>query len=243
MVEHDWAKTDQGGVNARILAKQSKADFRRIEAASVKLPARFCSPEGKRFFVRLFMTLQLNSHFISVIARTRLDHDEIAQVEVALRDQLDAANTRINEAIDEAEALFKAQAITEVATYDTVPLDIEVAVLSSNGRRYLDVLGKLDQLMPLLQTLEIHEVLSPSVIDKQRALIKRQVRDVANAARRFASGLRRRMNLNAIRHTEVEGDKPSHESPIAANEKEQSETNMNSFEVVHERPISDDPVV
>ena len=218
-MERDWVKTDQGGVNARILAKQTKADFRRIEAASVKLPARFASPEGKRFFVRLFMTLQLNSHFISVIARTRLDHDDITQVETALRDQLEAVNSRLNEAIDEAEALFKAQAITEVASYDTVPLEVEVGVLSSNGRRYLEVLGKLDQLMPLLQTLEIHELLSPAVVDKQRALIKRQVRDVANAARRFATGLRRRMNLPPARqttaaHPEGESLAATTESPV-----------------------------
>jgi hypothetical protein len=31
----------------------------------VKMPTRFTSAEGKRFFVRLFNTLQLNMHFIS----------------------------------------------------------------------------------------------------------------------------------------------------------------------------------
>jgi hypothetical protein len=56
------------------------------------------------------------------------------------------------------------------------------------------VLGKLDQLMPMLQTLEIHEVITTREVDKQRALVKRQVRGVATAARNFASGLRRRMN-------------------------------------------------
>ena len=81
-----------------------------------------------------------------------------------------------------------------VATYDTKALEIEVGVLSSSGRRYLEVLGKLDQLMPLLQTLEIHEVITTREVDKQRALVKRQVRGVATAARNFASGLRRRMN-------------------------------------------------
>lgn len=147
-------KVDQGGVNARILAKETKADFRRIEAASVKMPTRFTSAEGKRFFVRLFNTLQLNTHFISVIARTRLDHDDIAKVEATIRAQLDAVNESLNSAIDDAEALFKAHGITSVATYDTVALDVEVGVLSSSGRRFLEVLGKLDQLMPLLQTLE-----------------------------------------------------------------------------------------
>ncbi len=191
---HQIVKMDQGGVNDRILAKESKADFRRIEAASVKMPTRFTSAEGKRFFVRLFNTLQLNMHFISVIARTRLDHDDIVKVEGSIRAKLDAVNESLNSAIDGAEALFKAHGITSVATYDTVALAVDVSVPSSFGRRFLEVLGKLDQLMPLLQTLEIHEVITAQAVDMQRASLKRQVRDVANGARNLATGLRRRMN-------------------------------------------------
>jgi len=89
-------KMDQGGVNERILAKETKADFRRIEAASIKMPARFTSAEGKRFFVRLFSTLQLNAHFISVIARTRLDHEDIAKVEAALRERMEKVTDTLN---------------------------------------------------------------------------------------------------------------------------------------------------
>jgi len=84
-----------------------------------------------------------------------------------------------------------------------VPLDVDVHVLSSIGRRFLEVLGKLDQLMPLLQTLEIHEVITTQAVDMQRAGLKRQVRDVANGARNFAMGLRRRMN--ALDAHDVEG--------------------------------------
>lgn len=195
-------KMDEGGVNARILAKETKADFRRIEAASLKMRACFTSAEGKRFFVRLFSTLQLNTHFISVIARTRLDHDDVAKVEAAIRTQLEAVNENLNKAIDGAEALFKMHGVISVATYDTVPLEVDVGVMSSAGRRYLEVLGKLDQLMPLLQTLEIHEVITARVVDIQRAGLKRQVRDVANGARNFAMGLRRRMNALGNRDDE-----------------------------------------
>ena len=194
MPEIQIVKVDQGGVNARILAKEAKADFRRVEAASLKLPTRFTSAEGKRFFARLFNTLQLNTHFISVIARTRLDHEDVARIEDAIRAQMDAVSENLNKAIDGAEALFKAHGITSTATYDTVPLDMDVHVLSSIGRRFLEVLGKLDQLMPLLQTLEIHEVITTQAVDIQRASLKRQVRNVANGARNFAMGLRRRMN-------------------------------------------------
>lgn len=195
MSEIQIVKVDEGGVNARILAKEAKADFRRVEAASLKIPTRFTSAEGKRFFARLFNTLQLNAHFISVIARTRLDHEDVAKIEGTIRTQMEAVAANLNQAIDDAEVLFKAHAITCVASYDTVPLDVDVHVLSSIGRRYLEILGKLDQLMPLLQTLEIHEVITTQAVDIQRASLKRQVRDVANGARNFAIGLRRRMNV------------------------------------------------
>lgn len=187
-------KVDEGGANARILAKETKADFRRIEAASLKMPARFTSAEGKRLFVRLFSTHQLNAHFISVIARTRLDHQDVARIEATIRARMESVAGKLNDSIDAAEAMFKAHGITSVATYDTVPLDVQVGVLSSSGRRFLEVLGKLDQLMPLLQTLEIHEILTTQEVDAQRAALKRQVRDIANGTRSFASGLKRRMN-------------------------------------------------
>jgi hypothetical protein len=70
-----------------------------------------------------------------------------------------------------------------------VPLDVDVHVLSSIGRRFLEVLGKLDQLMPLLQTLEIHEVITTQAVDIQRAGLKRQVRDVANARAKLCDGV------------------------------------------------------
>lgn len=195
MPETDIVKHDQGGVNARILARENKADFRRVEAASIKLKASFASAEGKRMFVRYFSTLQLSAHFISVIARTRLDHVQVAQVETVMRDQMDKAAEALNKAIDGAEALFEAHGITSPATYDTVPLEIEVGILSSYGRRYLELLGKLDQLMPLLQTLEIHEVVTTQAVDVERAGLKRKVRDVANGARSLATRMRRAMNV------------------------------------------------
>jgi len=190
-------KTDEGAVNARILAREAKVDFRRVEAASIKVVTRLTSAEGKRLFVRFFSTLQLNAHFISVLARTRLDSDDVAKVEAAIKARIDTVAEALNKTIDGAEALFQANGITNSATYDTQALEIEVGIISSTGRRYLDLIGKLDQLMPLLQTLEIHEVITTQALDIQRATLKRQVRDVANSARSLATGLRRRMNALA----------------------------------------------
>ncbi len=194
MADSDFVKHDQGGVNARILARESKADFRRVEAASLKLKASFASAEGKRLFIRYFNTFQLGIHFISVIARTRLSHDDVAKVEGHIRAQMERVAEELNRALDGAEALFKANGISSAATYDTVPLELEVGVLSSSSRRYLEILGKLDQLMPVLQTLEIHEVITAQAVDIERAAFKRKVRDVANTARNLATRMRREMN-------------------------------------------------
>jgi len=194
-------KIDEGSVNARILAREAKTDFRRVEAASIKVVTRLTSAEGKRLFVRFFNTLQLNAHFISVLARTRLDSDEVAKDEAAIKAQIDTVAEALNKAIDGAEALFQVNGITSAATYDTQPLEIEVGIISSTGRRYLDLIGKLDQLMPLLQTLEIHEIIGTQALDIQRAKFKRLVRGVANAARASATKLRRRMNAMAASGT------------------------------------------
>lgn len=216
MGDIDFVKHDQGGVNARILAKESKADFRRVEAASLKIKASFSSAEGKRLFIRYFNTFQLGIHFISVISRTRLNHDDVTKVEGLVREQMNKVADQLNQAIDGAEALFYANGITSMATYDTVPLELDVGVLSSSSRRYLEVLGKLDQLMPLLQTLEIHEVITAQAVDIERAALKRKVRDIANGARNLAARLRREMNALDARRApgESEGD-PANGTPAA----------------------------
>ena len=190
-------RLDQGGINARILAKEAKADFRRVEAASRKIQTTLCSPEVKRQFVRHFNRMQLNMYLISVIARTKLPHALIEEVEATLKAQLEKLHAEINEAIDGAEALCKTHGITRLATYDTEPLAIEAKVISSFGRRYLELMARVDQLMPMLETLAIDEVIEVAQLDLQKALAKKSVRQVAGAARNFAAGLRQRLNTTA----------------------------------------------
>ena len=194
MADTHSAHVDQDAVNNRILAKEVKADFRRVEAASVKMMSHFTSAEAKRIFVRYFSTLQLNVHFISVIARTKLNHEDVEQAEASLRELQEALAGDLNAAIDGAEVLFKRNGITSFATYDTKALEIEVGIHSPSARRYLEALGKFDQLMPLLQTLEIHELITLREGDLQRAVLKRAIRGIAIRARNLATGLRRRMN-------------------------------------------------
>lgn len=209
-------RLDQGGINARILAKEAKVDFRRVESASRKIQATFYSPEVKRLFVRYLNSMQLNTYLISVIARTKLPHVVIETVEGALRERLEELHAEVNEAIDSAETLCKAHGITRLATYDTEPLAIEVRVISSFGRRYLELMTKVDQLMPMLETLAIDDVIEVAQLDLQKALAKKSVRQVAGAARNFAGGLRQRMNAIAEGDPTQSDSGKAHEGEEAA---------------------------
>jgi hypothetical protein len=190
-------RLDHGGINARLLANEAKVDFRRVESASRKIQATFHSPEVKRLFVRYLNSMQLNMYLISVIGRTKLPHSLIEQVEGALKAQLEKLHLEVNEAINSAEALCKVHGITRLATYDTEPLAIEAKVISPFGRRYLELMTKVDQLMPILETLAIDEVIEVAQLDLQKGMAKKSVRRVAGAARNFLAGLRKRMNAIA----------------------------------------------
>ena len=187
-------RLDEGGVNVRILKRQIQADFRRVESASVKLHVRFGSPEGKRLFVRSFHSFQLLTHFISTIGRINLNDARIQHFEQTIRAAVDRVTHHLDLEMDKAEGLFKAHGVTQLASFDTKPLEMRVPVLSSLTRRYLEAIGKLDHYMDVLQTLEFYDIWSQSTIDQQRATLKRDLREVVRDTRALAADLRREID-------------------------------------------------
>jgi len=195
MSKNQLAVLDTGEANRRILAKDEyRADFRRVEAASLKRRTRLASAEGKRIFARCFYSFQASMYFVSALGRTKLPHEYVEQIEQAVRNKLEEGTKEINQAIDGAELLFKNHSIESAATYDTVALEVEVGITSALGRRYFELIHKLDQLMPLLQTLEIEEVITEKQVEQQRSKLKRLVLAMSSTTRNFAMGCRRRMN-------------------------------------------------
>jgi hypothetical protein len=242
MPEPSNVKLDHGAINQRILAKENAGDYRRVEQASVKQRTRFESPEAKRLYARYFHSLQLNAHFISEIARIRLEPEQVEKVEQMMRSRLERLAQEIDGAIDGAALLLEREGVTTTATYDAQALDLEVGVISSFGRRYLEALLKLDRLMPMLRTLEIYEVITTSEADKRRALYKKQVRGVAMGVRILAGGLRKRMNESALKEEgkgEVRGERrtagraKSHEVPAAGDEEQAAP----AIDVPQEAPV------
>lgn len=206
-------KEDDGRVNARILAKIDKVDYlARVEAARRKITVTFRSPEIKRIFLRYFDSMQLNMHFISVIARTRLPASAVEEVEASVEQRLKQATQAVDAAIDQTAVLLQANGITSQADYDTLPLELTVRVISGFGRLFLDLMCKVDQFMPLLDTLAIDGVINQKDHIIQKSTFTRSIRSIAGGARNFAYGLRGRMNALA----EEEGAKAADKSATSA---------------------------
>ncbi len=223
MSENRLALLDRGEANRRILAKdEHRADFRRVEAASLKRRTRLASAEGKRIFARCFYSFQASIYFVSALGRTKLPHEYVEQIEQAVRTKLEDSTKEINQAIDGAELLFKNHNIEIAATYDTVALEVEVGITSALGRRYFELIHKLDQLMPLLQTLEIEEVITEKQVEQQRSRFKRLVLAMSSTTRNFSMGCRRRMNEMDAKKEEADTTraKASNEKSAAKSENE-----------------------
>lgn len=194
-----------GRINQRILSKEGTRDhLLDVEAARRKIPASFRSPEVKRLYLRFFDSMQLNAHYISVIARTRLPDEIVEQVEMTLRNQIEKLSAEVDKAIDGSDILFKANGILSVAEYETEPLELDVRVVCAIGRRYLELINKVDLLMPRLETLAIDEIISQRELAVRKSLFKRSISRVAAATRNLAAGLRKRANELARQ----EGPKP-----------------------------------
>lgn len=210
-------RLDDGRVNERILATQSIADYRRVEQASLKRKIALKSPEAKRLFVRYFHTLQLNAHFCSEIARIRLEAPQIEAVEAELRKVLITVANELATATESARLVLEREGVADVASYDTQPLEKAVPIISPYGRRYIDVLEAFDALMPMMKTLEILEIRTPTETDIARKNLKRRVSGPAKTARNLAIGLRRRISQLAEQEVQqTQAAAPSGEDMLAA---------------------------
>lgn len=216
---YPMAMPDEGRINERILRKEARKDFlASIESSRLGIETTLRSPEGKRLYVRVFDSLQLAVHFISVIARTGLEHEIVEKVEEELKKAVDSASAEMDEALDGAELLLKSNQIQNLSKYAAAPLVFEAAVLSSFGRRYLETIVKFDQLMPMLETLAIYEIITEREKDLRKGLFKKAIRRVASAAREFSIGLRRRMNAKAAAPTAAGTAEHGDAAEIAATE-------------------------
>jgi hypothetical protein len=112
MADIDFVKHDQGGVNARILAKETKADFRRVEAASIENQGELRQRRGQAPVHPLLQYLSAGHPFHLGDLENPAEPRRRQQGRGADPEQMDKVAEQLNKAIDGAEALFQANGIT-----------------------------------------------------------------------------------------------------------------------------------
>ncbi|HSF48857.1 MAG TPA: hypothetical protein VLA73_10905, partial [Burkholderiales bacterium] len=145
-------------------------------------------------YLRLFDVTSLNVHFIQVYCRSKLPHEMVAQAERFLESAILKTVTELDGDIVRAQQLLDGNGIRNLANYLAKPLRVDVRVLSSITNRYLDLFVKTDHLLRILETLQISGAIKIEDCDKQRAMLKRQLRRIASSARNLSDGLRQRLN-------------------------------------------------
>lgn len=195
MVDNGPFKHDVAGANnARILGrKEVRSDFSRVEAAGLARTTNLYSPEAKRLFARSFTSLAINAYYIGTIARARIKTDHVAKIEDSLREQIAAVQAEVNKRIDETAELMKRNGLDTVASYASAPMAVDVKITSSIVRRYFELIHKVDQVMPMIDTLELEEVITSSEQNLTKRRLVREVRTIASSALKIVIGMRKRI--------------------------------------------------
>lgn len=180
--------------NKRILQRvQPKVDTSHVEAASITRTIRLSSGEAKRLFLRCHQAFSVATNYIVSVGRKIIAHEDIDKIEDEIRGQIAQAKAEIQNATLQAERIFKDKHIERSARYRTDVLELEVDVISSLSRQYLEVYQAFDALMPLIETLEIEGVISSGKMEEQKSRLKRRLLRISSAARMFQAATRKKV--------------------------------------------------
>lgn len=180
--------------NKRILERiQPKVDTSHVEAASISRTVRLSSGEAKRLFLRCHVAFSVATNYIVSVGRKVVEHADIDKIEAEIRGLITQTRAEINNAMVQAERLFREKHIERSARYRTDVLEMEVDVISSLSREYLEAFQAFDALMPLIETLEIEGVISSGRMEEQKSRLKRRILRIASAARMFQAATRKRV--------------------------------------------------
>lgn len=182
-------------INQRLLKRfGGGADMDNIESAHRKVNVQLQSPDAKRLFIRLFGITQSNLHYATVIARTWLEPSMVEQVESEALQQLENINKILDNETAAAERKLRNAGVQELGNYHVPSLDLAVMVFSRYGKRYLELFGKFDHLMLMLETMGIDELLTHDDLNRTKARCKTEMRKVTAMSRALRNRCYRLVN-------------------------------------------------
>jgi hypothetical protein len=160
-------------------------------------PVRLFIQDMKNYYEDYFGHASRHVHFIHWKARSRLPNEVVARVEQSLKDQIKAATTAVEDAIEQCEVLMKSNGIT-LEIHGTpscsAPLTHTAKVISPLTNRYIQLIEKTDYVLRALDALFTDEVITMEEYNVRRGLLKGIVKRFYYSCRTFDEGLRARMD-------------------------------------------------
>jgi hypothetical protein len=170
---------DPDDFNARMLAKIAKSRLTRYEGSHIPFDVVLRSPEIKRVFARSFNSFQANMFIMLAQARQQFPKEVVDSVEQDIGDRIGQCMEQAKREIAAAEKLCEKNGVARSVEYADEPIVASAHVISSDGRRYLKLMLKIDQLMVMLETLATVHLISSNTAGRRKKHFKRAVLQIA----------------------------------------------------------------
>jgi hypothetical protein len=153
-----------------------------MESAFRIFPTQLYSEEALRVLDHKFDLVQVHIYAIEFYLWPR-SLDRMADEERKIKSEIESCDAVFDHAIQHAEGRLRSAGITYRGTEDPATEVLHVPVYSYYGKRYLQLIGKFDQMMLLLNALLIHKLVGMKKMGRQKARLEKEVEKVANLVR------------------------------------------------------------
>jgi len=154
-----------------------------IESAYREISIRLHSDEAQRAFKRGICKLQDRLHRIFVQGIRRPSPSQAAEAGERIRGQLDKSAEILNSAVSEASDSLTNAGVHDLGVSCSTPLILAVKVFTPYAKRYLELLGKYDQMILSLEKMAQYGLISTETVLKEKETAKKAVLYVDNLVR------------------------------------------------------------
>lgn len=191
MENNGTTEFDVEDFNDRMLAKIGNSQLTRYEGTSLKCEVVLHSPEVKRIYARRFSSFQGNLYIMLEKARYQFPREVLDQVLQVIQQRIAKCTALVEQEITTVQKLLGDQGVACPIAYADAPLTVVARVISGQGRRYLELLQKADQMMVMLDTLAAVDPTTGKLCDIRKKHFKRRIQQIAGTVQEWQAELKR----------------------------------------------------
>ena len=161
----------------------SKINISHIESAHLKISIQLQTDDAKHAFARGIDKLQVRLHRIFRRGISRPPHSQVAEPEERIRRQLNKSAKILDSAVSEVTDRLTNAGVPDLGVNCSTPPILRVMVFTPQARRYLELLGKYNQMVLSLEKMARYGLISMEAVSKEKERAKKAVSYVDNLVR------------------------------------------------------------